>query len=241
MLKFSRRPADRPDELLRAALARFREVGFAQAKVEEIAAAAGVTVGTVYRYFPGKEALVEALVQKHLDPEWSRGREITEAYGSRTPHEVLALVLRRLAASLLEPDARDVLLLVVREAHSFPKSVESYTTQLLGRGCLAVERALRHGIEREEFALLPIEATARAMVGAVLQQVIWDATFAEYLGPPRDAEAQTALTIAMLVRGLPRPDREPRPDPAPSTPLPPAEPMGRGRFRIVTLTPPGRD
>ncbi|MES2304894.1 MAG: TetR/AcrR family transcriptional regulator [Gemmatimonadota bacterium] len=247
MPKFLRRPESRPDELLIAALARFTEVGYTDARVEDVAAMAGVTVGTVYRYFPGKEALFQALIERYLDAGWSRGKEITEAYGTTTPREVLTLLLNRLAASLQEPAARDVLLLVVREAARFQAAVEAYVEQLLKKGCIAVERALRHGIDRGEFPLLPVELTARALVAGVLQQVIWEATFAERMGAPRDPMAQTELAIAMMIRGLPNPDSNPRPTlptmraataPAPGhtgeIPIP-------GKVRIVTLRPPSAD
>lgn len=247
MPKFLRRAHARPEELLAAALARFREVGYATARIEEIAAAAGVTVGTVYRYFPGKEALFAAVIERHLDAGWSRGREITEAYGSQTPREVLTLLLERLADSLRDPATRDVLLLVVREAAGFPSSTQLYSEQLLHKGCIAVERALRHGIDRGEFPLLPIELTARAMVAGVLQQVIWEATFGQHLGPPRDPLAQTELAIAMMVRGLPNSEANPLHTPptlrAATQPAPgdTGEIPIPGRLRITTLHPPTRE
>lgn len=45
-----------------AALATFAERGFAGAGIDEIARRAGVSTGNVYRYFPGKEALLDAVV-----------------------------------------------------------------------------------------------------------------------------------------------------------------------------------
>lgn len=245
--KFLRRPEARPEELLSAALCRFREVGYTAARVEEVAAAAGVTVGTVYRYFPGKEGLFQALIVRYLDADWSRGKEITEAYGSLTPREVVTLLLTRLAHSLRQPASRDVLLLVVREAAGFPDAVQVYSEQLLKKGCIAVERALRHGIDRGAFPLLPIELTARALVAGVLQQAIWEATFAEHLGDPRDQTSQTEIAIAMMVRGLPTPDATPRPTQPTlrSATMPAPRPSGEvpvpGRVRIVTLRPPAAD
>lgn len=247
MSKFLRRPDDRPSELLDAALARFREVGYATARVEEIASAAGVTVGTVYRYFPGKDALFQAVIERHLDPAWSRGPDITQAYGTRTPREVLHLLLTRLAATLREPATRDVLLLVVREAAAFPSSAQLYCEQLLHRGCISVERALRHGIDRGEFPLLPVGLTARAMVAAVQQQAVWEATFGEHLGEPRDAEEQCELVISMLVRGLPNPDSAQRPTlptmraATKAAPGHTGEHPIPGKVRIVNLKPPGVD
>ena len=52
-----RRKEARPAELLEAALDVFAEKGFAAARMDDIAARAGVAKGTVYLYFPGKEAV----------------------------------------------------------------------------------------------------------------------------------------------------------------------------------------
>jgi AcrR family transcriptional regulator len=52
---------DKRARLLDAALDLFESRGFDGVAVPEIAAKAAVAVGTVYRYFPGKEALVNAL------------------------------------------------------------------------------------------------------------------------------------------------------------------------------------
>ena len=54
------------DRILAAAREAFAELGM-EASVEEIAARAGVGVGTLYRRFPTKDALAEAVFEAHLD------------------------------------------------------------------------------------------------------------------------------------------------------------------------------
>jgi len=54
------------EKVLAAAAAAFAESGL-EAQVEDIARRAGVGVGTVYRHFPTKEALVEALAAEHFE------------------------------------------------------------------------------------------------------------------------------------------------------------------------------
>ena len=41
--------------------------GYDRASTNRVAAAAGVSVGSLYQYFPSKEALVAALVERHLE------------------------------------------------------------------------------------------------------------------------------------------------------------------------------
>jgi AcrR family transcriptional regulator len=52
--------------ILEAALRVFAERGYAEAKVQEIAEAAGVATGTVYAIFPGKQELYRAVHQENL-------------------------------------------------------------------------------------------------------------------------------------------------------------------------------
>ena len=240
--KFARRPAERPDESLAAALEVFLAEGFAPAKMESVGARAGITAGTIYRYFPSKQALVEALVDRHLDPSWARGRDLAEAYGSRTAREIVAFLLARWVAHLRGAEAGGVLRLLVREAPTFPEPLAKYSEQLLHVGTLAVGRALRHGIDRGEFPLLEVDTAARAMTGALLGMAVAEATFpAAYPSAPGTALDPMDELLEMLVRGLPAAPSASA-GPAPTTPVNPAplrsEPSGGGRLTITTLRPP---
>jgi AcrR family transcriptional regulator len=57
------------DRLLAAARAAFAEAGAAgqQVALEQVARQAGVGIGTLYRHFPSREALVEALYREELE------------------------------------------------------------------------------------------------------------------------------------------------------------------------------
>ena len=45
---------------------RFGEMGL-ECQMEDVARSAGVGVGTVYRHFPNKEALIEALIERRFE------------------------------------------------------------------------------------------------------------------------------------------------------------------------------
>lgn len=62
----ARRQERRRNEILEAATRVFARVGFAATDVQEIAVAAGVGKGTVYRYFPSKEELFLASVDQGM-------------------------------------------------------------------------------------------------------------------------------------------------------------------------------
>ncbi|MBW1761847.1 MAG: TetR family transcriptional regulator [Deltaproteobacteria bacterium] len=55
------------DAILEATARVLVEVGYERASTNRIARIAGVSIGSLYQYFPGKEALVAALVERHVD------------------------------------------------------------------------------------------------------------------------------------------------------------------------------
>lgn len=64
--RWTRRKDARPAEILDSALELFVKQGFAKTRIEDIAQRAGVTGGAIYRYFPNKDALLEALIRDSL-------------------------------------------------------------------------------------------------------------------------------------------------------------------------------
>lgn len=81
------------DSLLDAAKSVFADSGV-DAPVREIAAKAGVGVGTVYRHFPQRSDLVVAVFQHEVDATAAAARELAAAH---EPGEALALWLRHFA------------------------------------------------------------------------------------------------------------------------------------------------
>ncbi|HKP60804.1 MAG TPA: helix-turn-helix domain-containing protein, partial [Polyangiales bacterium] len=95
------------DWLLEATARVFRAEGF-DATTNRIAAAAGVSVGTLYEYFPNKDALLFALAERHVAAaetgiaaalaagkpaaEWLEGLQAAILASHRYPSEALARV-----------------------------------------------------------------------------------------------------------------------------------------------------
>ncbi|MFB4278082.1 MULTISPECIES: TetR/AcrR family transcriptional regulator [unclassified Nonomuraea] len=68
------------------------------ASLREIARRAGVGIGTLYRHFPTREALLEAILDSNFDTLRERAEQLL-ASPSHTPHEALLTWLNDLAAS----------------------------------------------------------------------------------------------------------------------------------------------
>jgi AcrR family transcriptional regulator len=89
------------ERILESARAVFAEYG-AEAQIDDVARRAGVGVGTVYRHFPTKEALMAELVRQKFRLFADRAREALEQGGE--PFAALTDVMSRNA----ETAARDV-------------------------------------------------------------------------------------------------------------------------------------
>jgi AcrR family transcriptional regulator len=73
------------------------EEGYDRASTNRIAQAAGVSIGSLYQYFPSKEALVAALVDNHLE----RMREVLDRALAGDPPANLAERARRLVRGMM--------------------------------------------------------------------------------------------------------------------------------------------
>lgn len=73
-----RRPAERPCEILLAAERVFSRRGYDRATTREIAAEAGISEGSLYRYFANKRAILLALIDR-VAASWQQDIERIEA------------------------------------------------------------------------------------------------------------------------------------------------------------------
>lgn len=168
--KFRRRADARPDEVLDAALAVFVEKGFAAAKVEEVAKRAGVSKGTVYLYFPSKEALIEGIVRRAVAPIAVRALPDLEQFEG-DPRLPITMLLTVLVQQLAQPDKIAVPRLILREVMSFPSIAELYRKEVLGKVMPALTGLIRRGVETGKLRKVDPELTVRSIIGPVLAHV----------------------------------------------------------------------
>jgi AcrR family transcriptional regulator len=158
-----RRKEARPQELLDAALALFVEKGFAAARIEEVAARAGVSKGTLYLYYTSKEELLKAVIRHYLSSEIAAGAEqIAHHQGTMT--EVLCDVLPVWWQRVVDSPASGVFKLIVTEVRNFPELAEFYANEVVGPGNALIGEVIARGIRLGEFRALDVHHAVQSIV-----------------------------------------------------------------------------
>jgi len=143
------------ERILQSARAVFAESG-ADAQIDDVARHAGVGVGTVYRHFPTKQALVTELVRQtfRLFTEWAR--EALEAGGE--PFALIEGLLRRIAETAAG-DAGVQYALASSDAQAARSEAQAEQDELIAVIAELTGRArragtIRPGIEATDIAML---------------------------------------------------------------------------------------
>jgi AcrR family transcriptional regulator len=158
-----RRKQARPQELLDAALQLFVERGFAATRMEEVAALAGVSKGTLYLYYPSKEELLKAVIRERLSNEIEAGAlEVEQHVGTHA--ELLRSVLANWWLRVYDNPASGVFKLIITEVRSFPEIAEYYFREVVEPGSQLIGGVLQRGIAAGEFRAVNVEATVQTLV-----------------------------------------------------------------------------
>ena len=199
--KFRRRAADRPDEVLDAAVHLFMERGFAATRVDDIAAAAGISKGAVYQYFPTKQAIFEALVRRAVGPLVD---EAATAAASRTddPAKVIAGLVQAIAARLKDPTRAAIPLLVIAEAASFPELAEFYRKEVIARAVTSFSALFEEGVACGQLRPVHNAVAMRCVMGPIIANIIMGRIFGIGL-PPGVSEADFVTQhLDIVMNGL---------------------------------------
>ena len=175
--KFRRRAEARPDEVLDAALSLFTEKGYARTTVDQVAKRAGFSKGTVYLYFASKEAILEGLVQRTVEPVAEAALETMSNYRG-DPRPVLAQFLRTMAQALGVPRTRAVAMIIVQEGATAPHIAAMYRKSVLDRALPALIALLKQGVAGGHIRAIDPELTARSVIGPMVAHLLLSEIFA---------------------------------------------------------------
>lgn len=197
----ARRKADRPAELLEAALDAFVAKGFAATRMEDIARRAGVSKGTIYLYYASKEAIFEALVRRNIIPRVEAAEAMLAASGL-PPEAQLRSLLEFIGKATSDPRVAAVPKLVLAEAGNFPDMARFYRREVVGRGLALLEGILQRGMEAGAFKRLDTRATARLFLAPIILSALWQTSFAPVEDEPEPPGPMLALHLDLFLGAI---------------------------------------
>ncbi|MFN4148428.1 MAG: TetR/AcrR family transcriptional regulator [Rhodocyclaceae bacterium] len=196
-----RRKEARPAELTAAALELFVEKGYAATRLEDVAAAAGVSKGTLYLYFESKEALFKAVVREGLLPALAEGeKRVAEFTGSSADllREVGWGMWQMIGAQRIGGIPK----LIFAEARNFPEIARFYHEEVILRGTALIRRVLERGIVRGEFRSVNLDAAVMIVLAPVLMRMIWRHSLDVCAAARIPDEEYFAEYFALVLQGL---------------------------------------
>ena len=150
----ARQKALRHERILDAALGLFRDAGYDAVRTEDIAAAAEVSVGTLYNYFENKGDLLLALVTIEVEEVLEQGALVVNA-----PPPDIALALNMLVGGYYEHSNtyltkdlwRSAMALTIQAAETpFSARYTALDQSLTDQVCALVEQLQRRGLARAD-------------------------------------------------------------------------------------------
>ena len=202
MARQARTPQEREarvNAIMAAALDQFSQAGFAAARLDDIAAAAGIAKGTIYLYFESKERLLEALVASTIGAPLEM-IEKAVAGSSAPASEQLRQFGQFLARAAVDPDRRRVVHLVFSEGARFPAIARFHHREVISRGSALVRAIIAKGRASGEFAHAEPENFPQLVIAPALVAAVWLHVFDEI--EKLDAPALIAAHFEMLLRAL---------------------------------------
>src|SRR5882672_2920597 len=206
--RWRRRKEERPAEIVAAALESFAERGFAATRLDDIAARAGVTRGTLYLYFPSKEDLFKAVVRQSIVPIIARGEEMV-AQSQEPSSALLANVLLMMPRAVAGSPVSAIPKLVISEARNFPDLAQFYLKEVIRRGRRLLTAIIARGVERGEFRPMDMDHVFYCVVGPVLLSMLWKHSFEPFDGKRLDAQALCRAHLDLLLHGMLKPGGAP--------------------------------
>jgi AcrR family transcriptional regulator len=199
--RFERRKDARPSELTAAALELFVEKGFAATRLEDVAARAGVSKGTLYLYFDSKEELFKAVIQSAVVPVLAQGEQIFSNFNGSASDLLRELVQgwwRLFGSTPLSGIPK----LMISEASNFPEIAQYYHDNVIVRGKRLFTRALELGIASGEFRRVDPDYAVQVLLGPLILKVLWRHSFAPCMPKDLDPERYLAMCVDVFVDGV---------------------------------------
>jgi len=199
--RWVRRKEARPAELLAAALDLFVERGFAGTRLEDVAARAGVSKGTLYLYFENKEELFKALVRENIVERISAARDEVSAFEGSSA-ELLRTLVNRWWHEFGATQAGGISKLMMAESGNFPEIARFFVEEVIEPWHRLVGAVIERGIERGEFRPVAVETFVQVMTAPMVMLGLWKRSFGPCSSMPMHAEHYIETLLEMALASL---------------------------------------
>ena len=201
--KRERRKEARPGELLDAALDLFVEKGFSATRVEEVAARAGVSKGTLFLYFQSKEDLFKAVVRENIINKFPAWEEEFLTFEG-TCADMLRYALISWWERIGKTRASGITKLVMSEAQNFPEIAAFYQEEVIKPGNAMIRRILARGVESGEFRNIDLEQAVHIVVAPMIFLMMWKHSMGACAASAKivDPEQFIHMQVDVLLHGL---------------------------------------
>jgi len=204
--KRERRKEARPGELLDAALDLFVEKGFSAARVDEVAARAGVSKGTLFLYFESKEDLFKAVVRENIANQFPTWQEEFVAFQGSSA-DMLRYALLSWWERIGKTRASGITKLVMSEAQNFPEIAQFYQEEVIKPGNAMIRRILERGVSSGEFRQLDLEQAVHIIVAPMIFLMMWKHSMGACAASAKivDPEQFIHMQVDVLLHGMTAP------------------------------------
>ncbi|HEY4407447.1 MAG TPA: TetR/AcrR family transcriptional regulator [Xanthobacteraceae bacterium] len=188
------RRAERRQVILEAALKEFSARGFAAARLDDVADAAGIAKGTIYLYFRDKEALFQDLIRSEMSPVVAT---LETALAADLP--VRAVAERAVEVFVREvygTSRRDIIRLILSEGPRFPQLADFYYQEVLSRIIAAVRALLTRALARGELRSDALIRFPQLLAAPGIVAIIWSGLFERH--DPLDVRALMRAHLDLL-------------------------------------------
>ncbi len=170
--RWTRRKESRPSELLDAALSAFVERGFAATRLEDVAAHAGVSKGTLYLYYANKEELFKAVVRQNVVSLIEQYRE-SIAQSTRPASELLRDFVHAWWQGFGDTPLAGIAKLCIGEAGNFPEVARFLHEEVIGPQEALLMGIIDRGIASAEWRPVDVHSMAHQIMAPLVLKAIW--------------------------------------------------------------------
>jgi AcrR family transcriptional regulator len=183
--------------IMDTAEALFRRLGYAKTAVADIAGELKMSPANVYRFFPSKNAIIEAICQRCLGELEKRAWGVARSRGSaaeRIERLVLEILAYHRENHLVDQRVNDMVLAAIELSWG---AIRAHKEHMRG----VLEAILREGIESGELDQVDPRETSRLFMISLVN-FCHPVLVAQYLQDEQDLEGDARAAVRFLLRAI---------------------------------------